>query len=991
MKKHVNSPVLPTQPAVEGHCSDDNQLPEAITLKDIQDLTAALPSPPFEQIAAFALACFDDVVEVLGLEGEYRGKEFVAYNPKRNDTRLGSFQINSESGKFGDFAVDDCKGGNLIALAAYCWGCGNADAAKRLLDELDKRECVNGRLRPHPRSHVTLSARHPEREARVQPIPDDVPTLVLNAFVRRGESLEDRYDYTNQSGLLCFVVLRIRGANGGKTFRPLHVSRDSDGTLVWRVGMPVGQRPLFGLLDLNGTAATTTVFVVEGEKAALALQKLLPDTPVLTSAGGAMAARKTDWSSLAGRDVVIWPDNDDAGLNYAREVIALIRSVEPTTPIAVVNVEAVLRAICGMKGWIYDDKREDLKGWDAADIESLVLDASVILDTIEQSIEALPIESNASGASHTSEETRVAGVRWESGNEYRLTGNVVQIRKTDKDGEDYWANVCSRIDITRQLRDDNGFGWSLELVIHTPDGSSNTIVLPRSRLSDAQTLKADLHDKGVLVYNWNDLQGYLGHAIPHATHKLVRSVGWHEGVYVQSGQAYGLGTEPLALDGAAPACTGYGRLGDLETWNAEIGQRCIGNSRLMLAVCAALGGPLLHLVGVESGGLHLVGPSSVGKTTALRVAASVWGRPDGFIRSWRSTSNGLESVAAGLNDGVLLIDEMNQATPQEAGEAVYMLGNGQGKTRMTRHGVGARLLQWRLVFISTGEIPLQHHLESAGKSVRAGMEIRLLNIPANAGFGYGLFDTVQGGETSQALADYLRVSASNTYGVAGDAWLTYMTGQMAQHGREAFCEMVQNRLAEIESQFSRQGADGQVTRAARRFALLALAGEMAGEAGIGGWAVGDATAMMLRCFDAWITERGGLGSGEEAQALRQVQHFFEQHGQSSFQRIESSPLMGDESASEYRTISQRAGYYRQATDEFYVLAEPFRNRVCAGLNSKLVARVLRGHELLLGGSETATTVRLPGLPNSIRAYRISGRIVGFDPDGQASNESEQSD
>ena len=51
-----------------------------------------------------------------------------------------------------------------------------------------------------------------------------------------------------------------------------------------------------------------------------------------------------------------------------------------------------------------------------------------------------------------------------------------------------------------------------------------------------------------------------------------------------------------------------------------------GHVLLTLAISAALAGPLLHLAGYEGGGVHSLGQSSTGKTTVLRLAASVWGR-----------------------------------------------------------------------------------------------------------------------------------------------------------------------------------------------------------------------------------------------------------------------------------------------------------------------------------------------------------------------------
>lgn len=72
----------------------------------------------------------------------------------------------------------------------------------------------------------------------------------------------------------------------------------------------------------------------------------------------------------------------------------------------------------------------------------------------------------------------------------------------------------------------------------------------------------------------------------------------------------------------------------------------------MLSLSAAFTAPLLKLAKLQEvggAGLHLMGDSSRGKTTALQVAASVWGAPT-FMRTWRATTNGLEAIAAFRKD-----------------------------------------------------------------------------------------------------------------------------------------------------------------------------------------------------------------------------------------------------------------------------------------------------------------------------------------------------
>jgi putative DNA primase/helicase len=87
-------------------------------------------------------------------------------------------------------------------------------------------------------------------------------------------------------------------------------------------------------------------------------------------------------------------------------------------------------------------------------------------------------------------------------------------------------------------------------------------------------------------------------------------------------------------------------------WKASVSARCVGNSRLVLAVATAFAAPLLRLVGAQGGGWHFVGASSSGKTTAIEIAASVLGFPSasgttrGYVRSWDATKNGLAIMAA---------------------------------------------------------------------------------------------------------------------------------------------------------------------------------------------------------------------------------------------------------------------------------------------------------------------------------------------------------
>jgi hypothetical protein len=107
----------------------------------------------------------------------------------------------------------------------------------------------------------------------------------------------------------------------------------------WVKGDPEGPLPLYGLDWL--AQSTGGVLVVEGEGKASALWRL--GFSATTSAHGALSAKKTDWSPLAGRSVAILPDHNEVGGKYADGIISLCRSLSPPPTIRVVTLPEIWR------------------------------------------------------------------------------------------------------------------------------------------------------------------------------------------------------------------------------------------------------------------------------------------------------------------------------------------------------------------------------------------------------------------------------------------------------------------------------------------------------------------------------------------------------------------------------------------------------------------------------------------------------------------------
>jgi uncharacterized protein (DUF927 family) len=147
------------------------------------------------------------------------------------------------------------------------------------------------------------------------------------------------------------------------------------------------------------------------------------------------------------------------------------------------------------------------------------------------------------------------------------------------------------------------------------------------------------------------------------------------------------------------------------------------------------------------------------------------------VRSWRATDNAAEGLARGASDAFLPLDEVSQADGRAVDAMAYMLGNGVGKARMRRDATTRDVTTWRLMFLSTGETGLAAKMQEAGRRARAGQEVRVVDLPADAGRGLGLFEQLHEFATPDALARHLRRTAETTHkGYAARVFLEQITG-----------------------------------------------------------------------------------------------------------------------------------------------------------------------------------------------------------------------
>jgi putative DNA primase/helicase len=299
-----------------------------------------------------------------------------------------------------------------------------------------------------------------------------------------------------------------------------------------------------------------------------------------------------------------------------------------------------------------------------------------------------------------------------------LRKDGVHFLEEDKDGVPSAVKVCSPLHVVALTRDAEGEAWGRLLEFTDPEGKSHQWAMPMSMLAGrGDEYRKELLHKGLCIEPGskaqNRLQSYLSSSNPKRYARCVPRVGWHGGQFVFPDEVYGSEQAEQVILQTECQRNPFTVQGSLVEWKNNVAALCEGNSRLVFAVSLALAAPLLEVAGQESGGIHFVGGSSTGKTTVLQLAGTTAGGGgiNGFIEQWRATDNGLEATAAMHCDCPLLLDEVGQASGKVAGEVAYMLANGQGKNRANRTGGNKPSLQWRTLFLSTGEITLSDKIK----------------------------------------------------------------------------------------------------------------------------------------------------------------------------------------------------------------------------------------------------------------------------------------
>ena len=520
--------------------------------------------------------------------------------------------------------------------------------------------------------------------------------------------------------------------------------------------------------------------------------------------------------------------------------------------------------------------------------------------------------------------------------------------------------ICRPFKVLARVRSSTSENWASLVEWDDEDRHPHRHTTPDAELhGDINALCATFARGGLKITTAmkrkHHLSAYLNGARSRAPKKLlVPRTGWHE---VGGRKTFVLpGIDDVIVENALNSP--YSSAGTLDDWKQYVAGPCEGHHLAVLAISMAFAAPLLDLTGEGGGGANIKGLSSIGKTTLVTAAASVWGcgaERGGFLRTWRSTANGIEGVAALFNDALLCLDEIGVAHPIEVGNIVYSLAAGVGKQRARQDGSAKAVATWNVMILSSGEIGVSEKIREGGARARAGQEIRIIDIAADAGHGFGVFDSAGPDGDPQKLANDIKAAAATRYGTAGPAFVAAIE-------RSGLDKMVE-RVRAFQGDFRRDVAGGirtgQVLRVVDRLGLIAAAGEIAASLGIVGWQPGVAARAVREVFTSWNADRGGNEPAEIQAAISQIAGLLELHGASRFDP--AAP------GADARPVHNRLGYVQGdgADRHWWITPEAWRNEFLKGYDAKTITKVLVERGLILPDSEH----------RAVRPVKVSGIVM----------------
>jgi len=377
----------------------------------------------------------------------------------------------------------------------------------------------------------------------------------------------------------------------------------------------------------------------------------------------------------------------------------------------------------------------------------------------------------------------------------RASGGIVRLSMEVQDGDETPEQIEDVIYendlwVKKRLDDPHHGGSSIQIVHIEPQGPNEpkkvtefiaplTAIGKRDKCQELLTFHGVY--KAITPRTLGLLQKYFEDWVAELKDKPEQaraSFGWHD-----NNTSFVMGSREVALDkgilfSPTSASTDevtplYQREGSLDTWRTIANLYAKkGNEARAFVLFVGFGAPLYNFLNLGSVTVHLTNAASgVGKTTAQKMAGSIWGDPVKTMMNNKDTMNAKYHRFGVLRHLPLLIDEITNMDGEALSDFVFSISQNSGKNRMSSHTNTLRknVTQWNTIAVTSGNNSLYDTLKQHRASVE-GELYRIIELEIES-------DDSLAKEESDYWYDQL---LPENYGMAGEVFMTYVVDNLPE-------------------------------------------------------------------------------------------------------------------------------------------------------------------------------------------------------------------
>lgn len=328
-----------------------------------------------------------------------------------------------------------------------------------------------------------------------------------------------------------------------------------------------------------------------------------------------------------------------------------------------------------------------------------------------------------------------------------------------------------------------------------------TCVFPLKALGREGTTAAELSNLGIRVLLAEPANMYIKDiSMKHAPLMEHVSLGWNEKLdmfIAPNGVLPNLETLMASQNLKKVTDDWKGKRGSLKLWMKSIGMlQYEGQEPMLMTVLASLASPLLEYLDLEKGMIYsMQGDKGMGKTTVMRIANSVWGKPLSTIVTSKDTYKSMRKKIALNGNLPMTMDETTLTSSEDMQNLAFEISQGTGRARLQQTGDLAEDEKWWLIAISNSNNSIHEKLLDSpigdGADLTRVFEVqidrkKILSHP----------------QASAAEGQVMSDKINENYGHLGDAFIAWLLDQ----DRAELIEKSRHLRRELKKRFSLDGS-----------------------------------------------------------------------------------------------------------------------------------------------------------------------------------------